>query len=247
VPKQLDSSNIPKHIAIIMDGNGRWARAKGHDRLYGHSSGVDSVRETLKAAVEFGIKHLTLYAFSAENWSRPQEEIDGLMELLVASIHGELPVLNENGVKLTTIGDVSKLPAACIESLSEAVNATSKNDKINLILALNYSSREEIVAATKKIVQRVLDGSLAPDEINIQEFQQALYTANIPDPELVIRTSGEHRVSNFLLWQLAYAELHFTPVFWPEFRRAHLMEAIYDYQRRERRFGKTSEQVILEK
>jgi undecaprenyl diphosphate synthase len=247
VPKQLDSSNIPKHIAIIMDGNGRWARAKGQDRLYGHSSGVDSVRETLKAAVEFGVKHLTLYAFSAENWGRPQQEIDGLMELLVASIHGELPALNERGVRFSTIGDVSRLPSACIDSLTDAVNSTAKNDKINLILALNYSSREEIVSATKKIVQRVLDGSLALDDINLQEFQQALYTAGIPDPELVIRTSGEHRVSNFLLWQLAYAELHFTPVFWPEFRRAHLMEAIYDYQRRERRFGKTSEQVILEK
>ncbi|MFM7595748.1 MAG: isoprenyl transferase [Flavobacteriales bacterium] len=247
MPKQLDSSNIPKHIAIIMDGNGRWAKSKGQDRIYGHLSGVDSVRETLKAAIEFGVKHLTLYAFSAENWSRPQQEIDGLMELLVASIHNELPSLNEQGVKLTTIGDISRLPVSCIESLHEAVLSTVENDSINLILALNYSAREEMVSATKSIVQQVMDGELSVNDINVDTFQQSLYTADMPDPELVIRTSGEHRVSNFLLWQLAYSELHFTPVFWPEFRRVHLLEAIYDYQRRERRFGKTSEQVILEK
>jgi len=243
VPKQLDSSNIPQHIAIIMDGNGRWARAKGQDRLFGHSNGVDSVRETLKTATEFGVKHLTLYAFSTENWARPKEEIDGLMELLVASIHNELDSLHENGVRLSTIGDTSKLPSSCVDSLQEAIEQTKKNSNINLVLALNYSSREEIVMAAKTIVQRVKQGGLTLDEINADEFEQALYTKDLPDPELVIRTSGEHRLSNFLLWQLAYAELHFTPVFWPEFRREHLIEAIYDYQRRERRFGKTSEQI----
>jgi undecaprenyl diphosphate synthase len=247
VPKQLDSSNIPKHIAIIMDGNGRWARAKGRDRLYGHLSGVESVRETLKVAAEFGVKYLTLYAFSAENWGRPQQEIDGLMELLVSSIHGELASMHENGVRLTTIGDVSKLPSACVDSLNEAISGTANNTNINLVLALNYSSREEILSATRTIVEQVQSNSLGIEEITVDSFEKALYTKGIPDPELVIRTSGEHRISNFLLWQLAYAELHFTPVFWPEFRREHLVEAIYDYQRRERRFGKTSEQVIFEK
>ncbi len=247
MPKQLDSSNIPKHIAIIMDGNGRWARSKGQDRLYGHLSGVDSVRETLKVAAEFGVKYLTLYAFSAENWGRPQQEIDGLMELLVSSIHGELVSMHENGVRLTTIGDVNKLPNACVESLNEAISVTANNSNINLVLALNYSSREEILSATRTIVEQVQSNSLGIEEITMDSFEKALYTNGIPDPELVIRTSGEHRISNFLLWQLAYAELHFTPVFWPEFRREHLVEAIYDYQRRERRFGKTSEQVIFEK
>jgi len=244
VPKQLDSSNIPKHIAIIMDGNGRWAKAKGQDRLYGHLSGVDSVRETLKAAVELGVKFLTLYAFSAENWGRPQQEVEGLMELLVSSIHGELSTMHENGVRLTTIGEVNKLPGACVESLNEAISETANNTNINLVLALNYSSREEILFATRAIAEQVQGNVLNIEEISMDSFENALYTKGIPDPELVIRTSGEHRISNFLLWQLAYAELHFTPVFWPEFRREHLIEAIYDYQRRERRFGKTSEQVI---
>ncbi len=244
MPKQLDSSNIPKHIAIIMDGNGRWAKAKGQDRLYGHLSGVDSVRETLKAAVELGVKFLTLYAFSAENWGRPQQEVEGLMELLVSSIHGELSTMHENGVRLTTIGEVNKLPGACVESLNEAISETANNTNINLVLALNYSSREEILFATRAIAEQVQGNVLNIEEISMDSFENALYTKGIPDPELVIRTSGEHRISNFLLWQLAYAELHFTPVFWPEFRREHLIEAIYDYQRRERRFGKTSEQVI---
>jgi undecaprenyl diphosphate synthase len=210
-------------------------------------SGVDSVRETLKAAVEFGIKYLTLYAFSAENWGRPKQEIDGLMELLVTSIHGELPSMHENGVRLTTIGDVSRLPPACVDSLNEAISGTANNTNINLVLALNYSSREEILSATRTIVEQVQSNALGKEEITVATFEKALYTRGIPDPELVIRTSGEHRISNFLLWQLAYAELHFTPVFWPEFRREHLIEAIYDYQRRERRFGKTSEQIIFEK
>ena len=247
MPKQLDSSNIPKHIAIIMDGNGRWAKSKGQDRLFGHSNGVESVRETLKAAREFGVKHLTLYAFSTENWNRPQPEIDGLMELLVNSIHSELDSLNENGVKLSAIGDLSALPNSCKQSLEDAIENTAGNRAINLILALNYSSREEIVAAVRKLIEQISQNKITAQEITSELFSSFLYTNNIPDPELVIRTSGEHRLSNFLLWQLAYAELHFTPVFWPEFRKQHLVEAIYDYQRRERRFGKTSEQLIQSK
>lgn len=247
LPKQLDSSNIPKHIAIIMDGNGRWAKSKGEDRLFGHLKGVESVRETIKAASDLGVKHLTLYAFSSENWNRPKEEIDGLMELLVSSIHAELETLNQNGVKLSTIGEISELPTACINSLNQAIKETEKNQTINLILALNYSSRSEIVLATKNLIKKVISSELALEEINQEHLKNELFTKDLPDPELVIRTSGEHRLSNFLLWQLAYAEFHFTPVFWPEFRRDHLIEAIYDYQRRERRFGKTSEQITLNK
>ncbi len=243
MPKQLDSSNIPKHIAIIMDGNGRWAKSKGEDRLFGHLKGVDSVRETLKTASDLGVKYLTLYAFSSENWSRPKEEIEGLMELLVTAIHGELDSLNENGIKLTTIGDIRQLPTSCIDTLNNAMTATQNNKRINLILALNYSSRQEIINASIGLAKKTEEGKLKPEDINETVFNSFMYTKDIPDPELVIRTSGEHRLSNFLLWQLAYAELHFTPVFWPEFREEHLVEAIYDYQRRERRFGKISEQV----
>lgn len=243
MPKQLDSSNIPKHIAIIMDGNGRWAKSKGEDRLFGHLKGVDSVRETLKTASDLGVKYLTLYAFSSENWSRPKEEIEGLMELLVTAIHGELDSLNKNGIKLTTIGDIRQLPTSCIDTLNNAMTATQNNKRINLILALNYSSRQEIINASIGLAKKTEEGKLKPEDINETVFNSFMYTKDIPDPELVIRTSGEHRLSNFLLWQLAYAELHFTPVFWPEFREEHLVEAIYDYQRRERRFGKISEQV----
>lgn len=243
MPKQLDSSNIPKHIAIIMDGNGRWAKSKGEDRLFGHLKGVDSVRETLKTASDLGVKYLTLYAFSSENWSRPKKEIEGLMELLVTAIHGELDSLNENGIKLTTIGDIRQLPTSCIDTLNNAMTATQNNKRINLILALNYSSRQEIINASIGLAKKTEEGKLKPEDINETVFNSFMYTKDIPDPELVIRTSGEHRLSNFLLWQLAYAELHFTPVFWPEFREEHLVEAIYDYQRRERRFGKISEQV----
>ena len=235
----------PKHVAIIMDGNGRWAQRRGYPRHFGHIRGSSRVKAVVREADRLGVKALTLYAFSTENWARPKEEIDGLMELLVASIHNELDSLHENGVRLTTIGDTSKLPQSCIESLNEAMHQTAVNDKINLVLALNYSSRDEIVMAAKTMVQWVKQGNITPDEINADEFKKALYTKDLPDPELVIRTSGEHRLSNFLLWQLAYAELHFTPVFWPEFRREHLIEAIYDFQRRERRFGKTSDQITI--
>lgn len=241
--KPLNPKNIPTHVAIIMDGNGRWAKAQGEDRLFGHSNGVESVRETLKCARELGVKFLTLYAFSTENWGRPKSEIEGLMQLLVASIHGEIDGLCENGVRLITIGDTGKLPKDCVLSLSEAMDRTKNNEEITLILALNYSSRDEIIRACNRIAEKVKEGSVAPGEISQKHIEQALDTADIPDPELLIRTSGEFRVSNFLLWQLAYAEMHFTQVFWPEFRRQHFIEAIYDYQTRERRFGKTSEQL----
>lgn len=241
--KPLNPKNIPTHVAIIMDGNGRWAKAQGEDRLFGHSNGVESVRETLKCARELGVKFLTLYAFSTENWGRPKSEIEGLMQLLVASIHGEIDGLCENGVRLITIGDTGKLPKDCVLSLSEAMDRTKNNEEITLILALNYSSRDEIIRACNRIAEKVKEGSVAPGEISQKHIEQALDTADIPDPELLIRTSGEFRVSNFLLWQLAYAEMHFTKVFWPEFRRQHFIEAIYDYQTRERRFGKTSEQL----
>lgn len=241
--EKIDPNNIPKHVAIIMDGNGRWAKAQGEDRLFGHSSGVESVRDSLKCAREIGVKFLTLYAFSTENWRRPQKEIDGLMNLLVASIHNEINALCENGVKLTTIGDIGSLPQDCRVSLMDAIQKTAKNTEITLILALNYSSRDELIRAFNRLAHQVLSGKLVPGEIGISDIENELDTAGIPDPELLIRTSGEHRVSNFLLWQLAYAEMHFTKVFWPDFRRQHFLEAILDFQSRERRFGKTSEQI----
>ena len=243
ISKTIDPTNIPSHVAIIMDGNGRWAKAQGEDRLYGHSNGVASVRETLKAARELGVKYLTLYAFTTENWARPKSEIEGLMQLLVASIHNELDSLCENGVRLVTIGEIEKLPQDCIESLNEAIDKTKNHKEITLILALNYSSRDEIIRACNRLAEQVLQGNIAPGEIQQRHLEEALDTAHVPDPELLIRTSGEYRVSNFLLWQLAYAEMHFTKVFWPEFRKQHFIEAIADFQSRERRFGKTSEQL----
>jgi undecaprenyl diphosphate synthase len=226
-----------------MDGNGRWAQQKGETRLFGHAQGVESVRETIRSANEFGVKYITLYAFSTENWSRPKNEIDGLMEILVEAIHSELDSLIENGVKLETIGDTSKFPEGCLKSLEIAKEKTKENDTTTLILALNYSSRAELTDAFKSLLQEVQEGRITQDQITAETISRHLYTKNFPDPELVIRTSGEHRLSNFLLWQLAYSELHFTPVFWPEFRREHLLEALLDFQRRERRFGKTSDQV----
>jgi len=240
----LDPRRIPRHVAIIMDGNGRWAKAQGENRLFGHVSGVDSVRETLKCARELGVEFLTMYAFSTENWGRPQSEIDGLMQLLVASIHSEIPALCENRVRLLTIGDIQQLPKDCVESLQEAALKTSKNYEITLVLALNYSSRDEIIRTCNRLAEKVKKGMLIPGEIRQHDIESELDTAHIPDPELLIRTSGEHRVSNFLLWQLAYAEMHFTKVFWPDFRGEHFIAAIADYQSRERRFGKTSEQLI---
>lgn len=234
---------LPSHIAIIMDGNGRWAREKGEDRLYGHLHGVESVRNVVEGAAELGVKYMTLYAFSTENWDRPQYEVSGLMELLVDTIHKEVPTLNKNNIKLHVIGDIDMLPEAAKIELREALNETSKNTGLHLIMALSYSSRWEIENAVKKIAVDVKAGKLDAGAINQEVIQQYLATRDFPDPELMIRTSGEYRISNFLLYQLAYAELYFTNTLWPDFRKENLYEAILDFQGRERRFGKTGEQI----
>lgn len=229
-----------------MDGNGRWAKEKGKDRLFGHMHGVESVRNIVEGAAELGIEYLTLYAFSTENWDRPQYEVKGLMELLVDTIRKEVPTLNKNNIRLHVIGDIGMLPKNAQKELSEALNETKKNTGLNLVMALSYSSRWELVNAVKQIATDVKKGKLSPDSINHDTFEQYLTTSGIPDPELMIRTSGEFRVSNFLLYQLAYAELYFTNTLWPDFRKENLYEAIIDFQQRERRFGKTGEQVKKE-
>lgn len=226
-----------------MDGNGRWAKERGEDRVYGHHEGVLSVREVVNTCAEIGIPYLTLYAFSTENWNRPKEEVDALMELLVNTIRKEVEELKKNGVRLHVIGDFASLPAVCQRELNEAMELTEHNTRINLILALSYSSRWEITEATRKIAAAVQAGNLQPGDINDDLVRSFLNTAAFPDPELLIRTSGEHRISNFLMYQLAYAELYFTNVHWPAFRKASLYEALDDYQKRERRFGLTSEQI----
>ncbi len=243
--EQIDMNRLPSHIAIIMDGNGRWAKEKGEDRLFGHFHGVESVRNIVEGCAELGIQYLTLYAFSTENWNRPQNEVAGLMELLVQTIKQETATLNKNNIKLHVIGDLSKMPASAIQELEESKKITANNTGLNLIMALSYSSRWEIIEAVKKIAETVQDKKLDPSTINDDCFQQYLSTASFPDPELLIRTSGEFRISNFLLYQIAYAELHFTDVLWPDFRKDNLYAAIVDYQSRERRFGKTSEQIMV--
>jgi len=237
--KTIDNNNLPKHIAIIMDGNGRWAKSKGKFRIFGHESGVTAVQETVKGAAEIGIKFLTLYAFSTENWKRPATEINALMTLLVSAINNETKTLMENNIKLSTIGDTDSLPSKARKKLTTAIEKTKNNTKMTLVLALSYSGKWDILNATKKLIV---------DEININSitenvFKQYLSTKNVPDPELLIRTSGEYRISNFLLWQLAYSELYFTEKLWPEFRKRDLEKAILNYQNRERRFGKTTEQI----
>ena len=239
----IDPDNVPQHIAIIMDGNGRWAKKQGELRTFGHMSGVESVRDVLKGATEIGVKYLTLYAFSTENWNRPKEEVDALMNLLVNSLVQELDELNKSGVRLNAIGDINNLPDSCQSALQTAIEKTSTNDRIELVLALSYSSRWEITNAIQKITQDCIDKNISPDEINQEMVSLYLTTKSIPDPELLIRTSGETRISNFLLWQIAYAELHFTEVLWPDFRKEHLFQAILDYQGRERRFGLVSDQI----
>ena len=243
---KINLYQLPKHIAIIMDGNGRWAKEKGEDRLFGHLNGVESVRNIVEGAAELGIQYLTLYAFSTENWDRPAYEVTGLMELLIDTIRKEVPTLNKNNIKLHVIGDTGMLPAAAQQELNEAINETSGNSGLNLIMALSYSSRWEINDAIKRIAGDVKAGKLQPDDIDQQLIQQYLTTRNFPDPELMVRTSGEYRISNFLLYQLAYSELYFTNTLWPDFRKENLYEAILDYQSRERRFGKTSEQLKVE-
>lgn len=240
---KIDFERLPSHIAIIMDGNGRWAQEKGEDRLFGHLHGVESVRNIVEGAAELGIKYLTLYAFSTENWDRPEYEVTGLMELLVDTIRKEVPTLNKNNIKLHVIGDIKMLPENARKELSEALAETSVNTGLNLVMALSYSSRWELVNAVKEIAQDVKDGKVLPGEITQDTLQQYLSTSDFPDPELMIRTSGEYRISNFLLYQLAYAELYFTNTRWPDFRKENLYEAILDFQQRERRFGKTGEQV----
>jgi len=240
---KLDINNIPQHVAIIMDGNGRWAKEKGQMRLFGHATGVESVREALTAATEINVKYLTLYAFSTENWNRPKDEVDGLMDLLVKTISSELESLNNNKVRLMTIGNMEGLPTACKAELVSAVERTKNNEGTVLVLALNYSSKSEITTAVKVIAERYKKGEIKNEDITEDLISQHLYTADIPDPELMIRTSGEIRISNFLLWQLAYSELHFTPIFWPDFKREDFYQAIFEYQTRERRFGMVSEQI----
>ena len=236
---------IPKQIAIIMDGNGRWANEKGQDRLFGHVSGVESVRETVKTGIELGVSYLTLYAFSTENWKRPKEEVDGIMDLLITSIANEIEEFNKNGVRLLTIGEINDLPKQCAKSLNNAIELTKENSKLTLILALNYSSKWEINQALKKIAFAVKKDDIAISEITEELIHQYLFTNSIPDPELLIRTGGEYRISNFLLWQIAYSELYFTEIQWPDFRRENLVLAIIEYQNRERRFGMLSSQIAL--
>jgi len=234
---------LPQHIAVIMDGNGRWAKANNQPRVFGHKSGVKSVRVISEAAAELGVKYLTLYAFSTENWNRPKFEVNALMLLLVETIKKELKVLNKNNIKLQTIGDLSQLPDKSRKALENGVESTKNNSGLKLILAMNYSSRWEIVEASKKIARLCKDGELKVEDIDETVFENALTTKDIPDPELLIRTSGEQRISNYLLWQIAYTELYFTDVFWPDFGKEALYDAIIDYQQRERRFGKISEQL----
>jgi undecaprenyl diphosphate synthase len=240
---QIDQSRVPKHIAIIMDGNGRWAQEQGQDRLFGHFHGVQSVRDIVEGCAEIGVKYLTLYAFSTENWDRPEKEVTGLMELLVETIRKEVPILNGNNIKMHAIGALTMLPPSARQALQEAIDMTAENTGLNLIMALSYSSRWELVDAVKKIASDVKVGKLGVEEIGQETLQQYLSTSQFPDPELMIRTSGEYRISNFLLYQLAYAELYFTQTRWPDFRKENLYEAIIDFQNRERRFGKTSAQL----
>ncbi len=240
---RLNKNNIPEHIAIIMDGNGRWAAKHGKPRVMGHESGVESVRAVVEGAGEIGVKHLTLYAFSTENWDRPKEEVDALMGLLVHAIEAETESLMKNKVRLSVIGDVNAMPQKVRDKLNGCINFLKENTGLNLILALSYSGKWDIVEAVKKLLNEVMTQKIEPEKINNKLFKNYLSTKNVPDPELLIRTSGEYRISNFLLWQVAYSELYFTEKLWPDFRKEDLFEAIFDYQNRERRFGKTSEQL----
>ncbi|MEN7550910.1 isoprenyl transferase [Rapidithrix thailandica] len=241
--ENIDKANLPQHIAIIMDGNGRWAKQKGSMRIFGHKSAVQSVREVTEGAAELGINYLTLYAFSTENWNRPALEVEALMQLLVSTIKSETKTLLKNNVRLSTIGDFNALPKKCQKELKEAMDLTRENTGLNLVLALSYSGKWELLQAVNAIVQEAKNNKDIPENIDEDFFRNYLETRNIPDPELLIRTSGEMRISNFLLWQIAYSELFFTDVLWPDFRKQHLYEALLSYQKRERRFGKTSEQL----
>ena len=245
VIEKIDKNRLPRHVAIIMDGNGRWAKAKGKDRSFGHQEGVVSVRKIMDAVTQLGLKYLTLYTFSTENWNRPEEEVQALMSLLVSAIHRETPDMMKKNVRLTAIGDLSRLREDAYNTLQECIDTTSANTGTTLVLALSYSSRWEITRAARQLAQEVLEQKINPNDITEAMVSDHLTTKNIPDPDLLIRTGGEKRISNFLLWQLSYAEFFFTDVFWPDFREEELYEAILYYQQRERRFGKTSEQLIL--
>ena len=241
--KQLNKDAIPKHIAIIMDGNGRWAKERGKPRIFGHRNALEAVQDTTETAARIGVKHVTLYAFSTENWKRPQREVNALMELLVKTINKEIKNLQKNKIKLSAIGDLKSLPSATQRELEKAIEATKHNTQLEVILALSYSSRWEITQGLKQLCEDVKKGEVDTDTLNEEKVSSYLVTRGIPDPELMIRTSGEMRISNFLLWQLAYAELIFSPKLWPDFRGTDLIQAVIDYQKRERRFGMTSEQV----
>lgn len=240
---KINIEQLPKHIAIIMDGNGRWAKRKNMPRIFGHQNGVQSVREAAESAAELGVSYLTLYAFSTENWNRPIMEVDALMDLLVQTIKKEVVTLHKNNIRLNAIGDLKSLPSKTYQALMEAIEDTKDHDRMVLTLALSYSSRWEIIETTRKIAELVQQGKCKPEDITQDFFSQHLATAGMPDPELLIRTSGEERISNFLLWQIAYSELYFTKKYWPEFKKEDMYEAIIHYQKRERRFGKTSEQI----
>ena len=242
--EHIDPDNLPQHIAVIMDGNGRWAKKQGAARVFGHKNAIKAVREVTEGCAELGIKYLTLYAFSTENWNRPKLEVDALMTLLVHTIKGEIKTLMDNNVRLNTIGNIDSLPTACQRELAEAMRETSHNTGLTLVLALSYSGRWEILEAVRQLAAEVQKGTLTPDQIDETAFGNHLTTSGMPDPELMIRTSGEMRISNFMLWQLAYSELYMPDVLWPDFRKEHLYEALLSYQQRERRFGKISEQLI---
>lgn len=241
--EKIDLKKLPKHISIIMDGNGRWAKQKGLLRALGHEEGTQAVRDVVEGSAELGIKHLTLYAFSTENWNRPKMEVDTLMRLLVSSLKKEIKTLTKNDIRLNAIGNLENLPRKAQKELNEVIEKTRDNTRMVLTLALSYGSREELIHVVKELSEKVKNEEISPDAIDESIINQHLYTRNLPDVDLLIRTSGEQRISNFLLWQIAYAELYFTNILWPDFRRENLYEAIYNYQTRERRFGKTSEQI----
>ncbi len=240
---RIDPHNVPNHVAVIMDGNGRWAKGKGMNRIFGHKNALTAVRETIEAAAEIGTKAITLYAFSTENWNRPKLEVNALMSLLINSLNKELTTFQENNVKVNAIGNIKSLPENAQRTLQDVIKKTASNTKIVLTLALSYGAREEIVNTIKNISKKVVNNELNIEEIDEKIINNHLYTFNLPDVDLMIRTSGEQRISNFLLWQMAYAELYFTDILWPDFRREHFYDAIIEYQNRERRFGKTSEQI----
>jgi len=243
IKSQINLDKLPKHVAIIMDGNGRWAKQQGKPRVFGHKNGVKAVRETTEAAAELGVEYLTLYAFSTENWNRPALEVNALMTLLVETIKSEISTLNKNNIRLQAIGDLTKLPKRSQKTLMQGIEDTKNNTRMTLVLALNYSAKWEIMNAVKLVAQKVEAGKIKSSEIDEAIFEGSLNTYGMPDPELLIRTSGETRISNFLLWQIAYSELYFTPTFWPDFRKEDLHKAILNFQDRERRFGKTGEQI----